>query len=291
MIEISAQGYATLFQAGKVGETVDLTFNVLKDTCEYNRIYHAVPDLEVKQYNPKLEPYFGTRKTTATDNIGNKAEVELWGYKEINKEGNKKDSIPYYSFGYPVFMANSSYGWMLQACEKYYWNNKPTERVDIVKLNGGSVLIKNYMVSNDETKLATTLDLDNTGYASYDFTPDNTTNVQEEEMALRSVDITLNYDGNYYYIKPFNEGLMRGFVMATTPKKEGAYTVAANYPVLIDVLRDPPGGGSSAYIEAGSKLSYSYSPSFEGTLGVNMSVRQGTYTTIYKGAVLINTQS
>ena len=291
VIEISAQGYATLFQAGKVGETVDLTFNVLKDTCEYNRIYHAVPDLEVKQYNPKLEPYFGTRKTTATDNIGNKAEVELWGYKEINKEGNKKDSIPYYSFGYPVFMANSSYGWMLQACEKYYWNNKPTERVDIVKLNGGSVLIKNYMVSNDETKLATTLDLDNTGYASYVFTPDNTTNVQEEEMALRSVDITLNYDGNYYDIKPFNGGLMRGFVMATTPKKEGAYTVAANYPVLIDVLRDPPGGGSSAYIEAGSKLSYSYSPSFEGTLGVNMSVRQGTYTTIYKGAVLINTQS
>ena len=291
VIEVSAQGYATLFQAGKVGETVDLAFNVMGDTCEYNRIYHAVPDLQVTQYNPRLEPYFGTKKTTATDNIGNKAEVELWGYKEISKENNKKDSIPYYSFGYPVFMANSPYGWMLQACEKYYWNNKPTDRVDIVKLNGGSVSIKNYLVSNDETKLATTLDLDNSGYASYVFTPDNTTNVQEGEMALRSVDITLNYDGNYYDIKPFNGQLLRGFVMATTPKKEGAYTVAANYPILIDVLRDPPGGGSSAYIEAGSKLSYSYSPSFEGTLGVNMSVKNGTYSTIYNGSVVINTQS
>ena len=288
VIEVSAQGYATLFQAGKVGETVDLTFNVLKDTCEYNRIYHAVPDLEVTQYNPRFEPYFGTKKTTATDNIGNKAEVELWGYKKIN-EG--RDSIAQYSFGYPVFMANSPYGWMLQACEKYYWNNNPKDRVDIVKLNGGKVQIKNYMVSNDESKLATTLDLDNTGYASYVFTPANTTNVLEDEMALRSVDITLNYDGNYYDIKPFNGQLMRGYVMATTPKKEGVYTVAANYPVLIDVLRDPPGGGSSAYIEAGSKLSYSYSPSFEGTLGVNFSIKNGTYTTVYKGAVNIDTRT
>ena len=110
-------------------------------------------------------------------------------------------------------------------------------------------------------------------------------------MALRSVDITLNYDGNYYDIKPFNGQLMRGYVMATTPKKEGVYTVAANYPVLIDVLRDPPGGGSSAYIEAGSKLSYSYSPSFEGTLGVNFSIKNGTYTTVYKGAVNIDTRT
>ena len=286
VIEVSAQGYATLFQAGKVGETLDLSFNVKGDTCVYNRIYHAVPDLEVIQYNPRNEKYFGTKTTTATDNIGNKAEVELWGYKKI-KEG--RDSIAQYSFGYPVFMANSPYGWMLQACEKYYWNNNPTGRVDIVKLNSGSVLIKNYMVSNDETQLATSLDLDNTGYASYVFTPANTTNVLEGEMALRSIDITLNYDGNYYDIKPFNGQLMKGFVMATTPKNEGVYTVAANYPILIDVLRDPPGGGSSAYIEAGSKLSYSYAPSFEGTLGVNMSIKNGTYSTLYNGAVLVQT--
>jgi hypothetical protein len=281
VIEVSAQGYATLFQAGKVGETLDLAFNVKGDTCVYNRIYHAVPDLEVTQYNPRLEPYYGTKKTTATDNIGNVAEVELWGYN--------KDSIPCYSFGYPVFMANSPYGWMLQACEKYYWNNKPTEKVDIVKLNGGSVLIKNYMVSNDESKLSTTLELDSMGYASYVFTPANTTNVLEDEMALRSVDITLNYDGNYYDIKPLDGKLMKGFVMATTPKKEGAYTVAASYPILIDVLRDPPGSNSSSYIEAGSKLSYSYSPSFEGSLGVSMSVKNGTYSTIYQGSVLVNT--
>lgn len=66
VIEVSAQGYATLFQQGKVGETIDLTFNMKGDTCEYNRIYHAVPSLEVKQLNGGSEDYFGFKKYTAT---------------------------------------------------------------------------------------------------------------------------------------------------------------------------------------------------------------------------------
>lgn len=284
VIEVSAQGYATLFQEGKVGETIDLAFNVEGDTCVYNRIYHAVPDLTVTQFNAKNEPFYGTKVTTAADNIGNSAKVELWGYKHISDT----DSIPYYSLGYPVFMAGSPYGWMLQACEKYYWNNQPTGIVDIVNLQGGTVQIKNYLVSNDETKLAKTIQLDNQGYASYVFTPGNTTTVLEDEMALKNVDFTLQYDGNYYDVKPLNGNIMRGFVMATTPKAEGTYTVAASYPVLIDILRDPPGGSSTSYIEAGSKLSYSYSPTFDGTVGVKMGIKNGTYSTIYNGAVLIS---
>jgi hypothetical protein len=51
VVEVSGQGYATLFQQGKVGETIDLAFNVRGDTCEYSRIYHATPTLEVKQFN------------------------------------------------------------------------------------------------------------------------------------------------------------------------------------------------------------------------------------------------
>lgn len=285
--EVSAQGYATLFQQGKVGETVDLSFNVRGDTCEYSRIYHAVPTVEVTQFNARGEKFFGTKTTTATDNIGNTARVELLGYKHTSAT----DSTACYSFGYPVFMAGSPYGWMLQACEKYYWNNKQTATPDIVNLNGGTVSIKNYLVSNDETTLATTINLDSQGYGSYVFTPANTTDVLEGDDALKSVDITLKYDGNYYDVKPLDGQLMRGFVMAATPKKEGTYTVAASYPVLIDVLRDPPGSGSSSYIEAGSKLSYTYSPTFEGTAGISMNMKDGTYTTTYSGAVQINPTS
>ena len=283
VIEVSAQGYATLFQSGKVGETVDLSFNMRGDTCLYNRIYHAVPNLEVTQFNPGNQPYYGVKSTQATDNIGNSSEVSLWGYKHLNEN----DSIPMYSFGYPVFMANSPYAWMLQACEKYYWNNDVNKQVDIVNLNSGNVTIKNYMVDSDDAKLTKTVELDTTGFGSYVFTPGNVGFNLADEMALRSVDITLEYDGGYYDIKPLKGKIMQGYVMATQAKAGGTTTVASGYPVLVDILRDPPGSGSSSYIEAGSKLSYSYSPSFEGSFGTSMSVKNGTYSTIYKGALIM----
>ena len=281
VVEVSAQGYATLFQAGQVGQTLDLTRQVQSDTCEYSRIYHAVPDVEVTQFNPGNEPYYGVRRTVATDILGHKDTVEIWGYKHLAEQ----DSIGVYSFGYPVFMANSPYGWMLQACEKYYWNNDITKKVDIVRLDGGTVSIKNYLVDTDDAKLSQTVSLDATGYGSYVFTPGNVGFNMADEMALRTVDITLEYDGNYYDIKPLGGKIMKGFVMATQPKKGGVTTVATGKPTLVDILRDPPGSGSSAYIEAGSKLSYSYSPSFEGSIGASMSIKDGTYTTIYKGAI------
>ena len=291
VIEVSAQGYATLFQQGKVGETIDLTFQKDSDVCEYSRIYHSIPTVEVTQFNAKSEPYFGAKTTTATDNIGNNAVVQLWGYNKydvnVNDSTTVTDSTAVYSFGYPVFMAGSPYGWMLQACEKYYWNNKPTALPDIVNLHGGTVSIKNYLVSTEESNAATNIELDSLGYGSYVFTPANTTNVLTGTDALKSVDITLKYDGNYYDVLPLNGKLMRGYVMATTPKAEGTYTIAANYPRLIDILRDPPGSGSSSYIEAGSKLSYTYSPTFEGTAGVSMTQTDGTSASTYTGAVAI----
>ena len=291
VIEVSAQGYATLFQQGKVGETIDLTFQKDSDVCEYSRIYHSIPTVEVTQFNAKSEPYFGAKTTTATDNIGNNAVVQLWGYNKydvnVNDSTTVTDSTAVYSFGYPVFMAGSPYGWMLQACEKYYWNNKPTALPDIVNLHGGTVSIKNYLMSTEESNAATNIELDSLGYASYVFTPANTTSVLTGTDALKSVDITLKYDGNYYDVLPLNGKLMRGYVMATTPKAEGTYTIAANYPRLIDILRDPPGSGSSSYIEAGSKLSYTYSPTFEGTAGVSMTQTDGTSASTYTGAVAI----
>jgi len=285
--EVSAEGYATLFQQGKVGETIDLTFQKDGDTCQYSRIYHAVPTVEVRQFNAGNLPYFGTQKTTASDNIGNKDEMILWW------PGTGEAATPagVYAFGYPVFMAGSPYGWMLQACEKYYWNNRPTVVPDVVNLNGGTVSIKNLMVSSDATEQDETIELNDQGYGSYVFTPANVTTVLEGENALKSVAITLKYDDNYYDVYPLDGKLMRGYVMTTSPKSDGSYTIAASYPQLIDILRDPPGSGSSSYIEAGSKLSYSYSPSFEGTLGLSFSYQEGTTSTLYNGVVQISMTS
>ena len=282
VIEISGEGYATLFQQGKVGETVDLSFNVEGDTCEYNRIYHAVPTVEVTQFNPGGEKYFGVKKLTATDNIGNKSLINLW-YTEKNKiDSTKVDEI--YSLGHPVFMAGSPYGFMLQACEKYYKNNNINNVPDIVNLSGGNIKIQNALTTDSKTAMWEQ-ELDENGGASYIFTPDNTTFTIEGDNALKNVSITLEYDGSYYDIKPLNGKILQGYVMATVAKSQGRKTVVSGTPKLFDILRDPPGGGSSAYIEEGTKLSYGYTWDLSAKLGLSIKQKIGKTTTIYNGVV------
>ncbi|MBQ9164858.1 MAG: hypothetical protein IJ163_08790 [Bacteroidaceae bacterium] len=289
VVEVSAQGYPTLFQQGKVGETVDLAFSHDGDTCEYSRIYHSVPTLEITQFNPGNEKYYGVKKLKAADNVGNEEWMNLVYFEKSYPDGDTTkeptDSIARYSFGHPVFMAGSPYGWMLQACEKYYRNNKPSAEPDIVRLNGGEVTIKNYLIGTNETDLTQTIKLDEEGGASYIFTPQNTTFLLDNDNALKTVSITLNYDGNYYDVKPFGGETMRGFVMATRPKTDGQKVALAGIPLLFDILRDPPGSGSSSYIEAGSKFSYGYSADVSAALGFKVNASTGTGADTYHGIV------
>ena len=255
-------------------------FNVQGDTCEYNRIYHSVPTVDVQQFNPGGEPYFGLKKVTATDNIGNKSTINTWFWQKLEKG----DSIGVYTFEYPVFMSGSPYGWMLQACEKYYYNNNPNDDPDIVKLKGGKVTIKNGMVSVTDNQ---ELNLDDEGGASYIFTPKNTTPVMTGESALMNVSITLEYDNTFYDIKPMKGKIFQGYVMATVAKPEGRKSISTSIPQLIDVLRDPPGATSSAYLEEGSKLSYTYNADMNGSAGVTFSLSKGENANIYNGTVLV----
>ena len=271
VIEVSAKGYATLFQDGKVGETVDMTFNGKNDTVVYNRIYHAVPTVNVKQFNPSGEDYFGVQKMISTDIIGNKSMIQLWYNKKDPQ--NPEKVTPTYSFGYPVFMAGSPYAFTLQACEMYYWNNNSNATPDIVNLHGGKVTIKNTMLSDTDNKEIT---LDEEGMGSYIFTPQNATFDLRDQYALKHISITLEYDNSFYDVKPLNSGILQGFVMATKPKPEGRKSIATGPPILFDILRDPPGGGSYSYIEEGSKMSYGYSADFSATLGMNISETLGT---------------
>ena len=283
VIEVSAKGYATLFQDGKVGETVDLSFNGKNDTVVYNRIYHAVPTVKVKQFNPSGEDYFGVQKMISTDIIGNKSEIHLWYNKKDQQDPTKV--VPTYSFGYPVFMAGSPYGFTLQACEMYYWNNNSNATPDIVNLNGGKVTIKNAMLSNTDSKEIT---LDKEGTGSYIFTPENATFDLTDEYALKHISITLEYDNSFYDVKPLNGGILQGFVMATRAKAEGRKTVATGVPILFDILRDPPGGGSYSYIEEGSKMSYGYSADLSASVGVNINTTLGSGSQTWETTAMTN---
>lgn len=256
--EIYGEGYPTLFQAGKVGETLDLSDYVNNDTVTYSRIYHAQPTLNVTQFNMMGEPYMGIKSYTDKDNTGKEVSIELWNADKG------------YSFGYPVYMAGSPIIMQLAAVEKYYKNNDPQQGApDIVQLTGGEVSIHNALVGSNESEI---VKLDSLGESIYRFTPQNLTFTQEEDMALKTLAMTLLYDGTHYDVLPMNGGPIRGYVMASKAKSQGRRVVAEGPAVLVDILRDPPGAGSSAYIESGSKLSYSFTEDVKAKLGANFTV-------------------
>ena len=262
--EIYAEGYPTLFQAGKVGETLDLSDYHQGDVATYSRIYHAMPTLDVRQFNMTGEKYMGIKQYTEIDNTGTDAKIELW---------NEHTG---YSFGHPVFMAGSSCILMLAAVEQYYWNNDASMSApDVVHLSGGEVRVQNGLVAMDQTE---TIELDSQGEATYTFTPQNLTFTEEGDMALKTMTINLLYDGTYYDVKPMNGEPIRGYVMAAKnkAKDQGHLTVADGGTYLVDILRDPPGATSSAYIESGTKLNYSFSQNVKASLGLNFTLGSST---------------
>ena len=155
---------------------------------------------------------------------------------------------------------------------------------DIVNLSGGKVKIQNDLTTDSKTAMWEQ-ELDANGGASYIFTPDNTTFTIEGDNALKNVSITLEYDGSYYDVKPFNGKILQGYVMATIAKSQGRKAVVSGTPKLFDILRDPPGGSSSAYIEEGTKLSYGYTWDLTAKLGLSIKQKIGKSTTIYNGVV------
>ncbi|MBQ6192484.1 MAG: hypothetical protein IJK51_09320 [Bacteroidaceae bacterium] len=265
--EISATGYSTLFQQGEVAKTLDLTSVANADTATFNRIYHAVPSLDIRQFNPDQLRYFGVRNYTAQDNIGNKATIELWN----EQKG--------YALGHPVFMAGSPYGFMLTACERYYYNNDQKQSADIVNLKGGEVTFNNGLVSTSKVDKVT---LDEEGGGSYIFSPENVTLLLTDEDALRSMSVTLLYDGTYYDV-----ATLKAYVMAATAKNEGRRIVAAGRPHLFDILRDPPGGESHSYLESGAEMSYSYTANIDCQAGFDLEWERATGADFYQGVVVV----
>ena len=260
--EVYAHNYPTLFQSGTFSETLDLTNFGDGDTATYSRIYHVQPTLDIWQFQGTQERYYGLKQYISRDNAGERDTITLW------KDGE-------YAMGYPVFMAGAPVPMLLTAQEEYYYNNEKTGSKDIVKLDGGHVKIANGLVDVATTD---TLSLDSEGQGTYVFTPQNTTFVLEDDMALRTMKFTLEYDSTFYDINP-----IQAFVMAAVPKPQGRHIIAGKNVHLIDVLRDPPGSGSSAYIEKGSKISYAYTADYSVQVGATFSLGLGAGADFYTG--------
>ena len=300
--QIYCEGYATLFQEGKVSDVVDLTdaikpiekkyegswVNLAKVTITdptvtynaiYNRIYHNPVELTYKQVGYGPFDYYGDYSYTATNLGGDKSEVPLV-YQVAEKTSDKEDAATViktkYTFGFPVFSVNRQYSYRLSAVERYYWNNNHnSDTVDVVQMNGGKVVVHNGMVSSTHKE---EVQLNEEGVGIVVLYAQQVNYNLTEKDALRTVSMTLELDGKTYEAEP-----LKAYILNIYAKPGSNDILNSEKPTLVDILRDPPGGTSSATLSKGSTLKYTYTMDMAWSAGVSMDLKNGTTMNNYYG--------
>lgn len=303
VVQLYAQGYSTLFGAGEAAQILDLSADSLiyaKDyTYEadqrntlhasynqsYIREYHAPVEVTYKQYNyGQLTSLLGETKTTEANMVGENKEYV------VATEDAATGKITY-SFGHPVYEEGNTYTIYAYANEAYYYNGKQinkdngtvnvgeTNRVYYAVVPNGTLTICNGLTDDNSPK---TIKMDENGVASFSFTANNPTFNLTEEDALRYLNFSVEADGYHYDANP----QLAAFVTGTRDKGTDVYTKTDADINLIDILRDPPGSNSYAYIEKGTKYVYNRTLSFSLTTGLSFNFKYGTNYTAVIGTVM-----
>ena len=296
VMQIYCEGYPTLFQDGMVSEVIDLT-ECLKPRTEtykgtfvnpdgrtvyqpqetynarYNRIYHAPVEITYEQVGYDSISYFGDRFYQCQTAGGANVQVPL-----VYPDSLGKGYPAHYTFGHPVFSVEHKYPVKLAVVERYPWNNDPYSKiVDLVKIGGGKVTIHNGMKSGLHQE---EVELDSLGEGYFNLEADQTTRLLTGENALHTVTMTLEQDGTTYEATPLKGYILNMFATGNTRD-----IISKNRPLLIDILRDPPGSGSSATLSKGSKLKYNYTLDMKFSAGLSLSWITGTTVDNYSGVV------
>ena len=303
--QITAEGYATLFQDGQTSDVIDLTDSLTLHTdtikgkwksrggvafaeaveeyhAKYSRIYYSPVLLEYKQQGYDPFDYFGEKNFTYQPIKGVKHQIPIaYSVRKEKWPVGKKDSLEArYTFGYPVFSTDRGYGLKLSAVERYYYNNNTkSDTIDVVKLDGGFVTIRNGLVNGTQRD---TLSLDTLGEGNYTLRADRTPYMLTGTGALCTVTFTMERDGTTFEGTP-----LRGYVFSAQSPTGAQDIVSVGSPVLVDILRDPPGSGSSAKLTKGStlRLAYQMDMAWKGgvSIGINAGTGQDFYTGIWSG--------
>ncbi len=273
--QATARGYATLYADGKTGETLDL-MPAVKDTlvfthndhhvtanAVYSITYHSPIDISCKQLQYGMEVgYYGEEDIERQSIDNTKAKTPL--------ATQKADKSWSYLFGYPVF-GMGKYSFRASAHEDYYYNNNPLSmRHEEVRIKNGLLKVYNGLYDAPNTQIQT-IRMDANGEAVFTIPVDYVSFVKTGESALRPLDLSVEYQGNYIEKQAF-----RAYVMGNRAKGKDFVTSTTADIVLLDVLRDPPGSNSTAYVESGTTYKYSYSSDVKFTFGLDVTVGYGT---------------
>ena len=286
VVEASATGYVTLFQDGMVSEVLDLSDSVrvwrdeatyekdgqsVTDVVEYgaryDRIYRAPIQLTFQQVNEQGEDYFGSTQYESANLIGVKETIPLY-----DKESGR------YLFGHPVFEKGLYYVFLASAHEDYHYNNKTGGLLDQVATGAGAQLQVHNGFSTNAT--GSTYELDSLGQCLVGISVGNVSYNMTGADALQRFSMTAVIDET-----PIESDILEAYIMGAKEDEAGKQIIAGEKAQLFDILRDPPGANSSAWLEAGSTYKYSYHWEWGWKAGVQFNFSLGSGSTNYQGVI------
>ena len=292
--QATARGYATLFAEGKTSEVIDLSNAATQHSGDildgkavrwnekYCITYRSPIDITCKQLRYGIEePYLGEKSMTR-QTITNE-------FKEIPLVEKDSTGVWHYTFGHPVF-ATGDYTFRINAHEDYYYNNdKTSTKHERVPINGGDMKIYNGLHASEETQTLSSLfpkweqatqhllshglgaKLNEAGQIDVTVPVDYVSFNKTGDQALRVLDVAIELEGRH-----IEKQVISAYVTGNRFKGND-YAMAVDAGVtLLDVLRDPPGSKSYAYLESGTTFTYNYNWTVNLELGVELNMSYGT---------------
>lgn len=294
IVQANATGYATLFSRGRTGDVVDLSdAATASDTvreaptganawgqyaryatsnAQYKLTYRAPISITCKQLHWGMEVDYLGEPTMARQNITNQI-------IQVPLATKQADGSYSYLFGAPVFKSGT-YDFRAYAHEDYRYNNDPNGTLDEVRIKGGTLKVYNGMHENENANTQVmSLELDTLGSADFSIPIDYVSFVRSDTNVQRVLDLSVESEGEYVV-----QQAVRGYVTGHRATAADAITSTHGTIQLLDVLRDPPGSTSSAYIESGAEYSYSYTYDFQFKFGLEFGLQFGTQANSFMGA-------
>jgi len=237
------------------------TFQVRRDF-----IYRTSPRIQVTDANN--DPFIGEESLTVQDDAGNEFELDITPSQT----------------GFPVFFAGEEYTARIFVHEKYV--NADNDEVDLVPLENATIRINNNIeLIEGQTESTQTVILNNEkdGDTLYTFMagePNFLTNSTYNSYNFtKTFKIEAEVDQVSADWKPGNSGkgdhYYRGYVMGRKALVNSDFVSggsSGNIPVITTILRDPPGSGSSSFIEKGSSFTSAQTLSHTGKAGFELKI-------------------
>ena len=254
---------------GTLRDRQSVTYNAV-----YDRIYHSPAKIHMTQLIYGMEKEGLGEPTMLTSAMTNDVDtVPL--YTLIERTNHTK--VVQYLLGYPVYINKRSYQFTAAAYEEYYYNNdSEAGALTRVPLRGGKVRIHNGLHS---TGAAVPYNLDEQGRCTVLLTVDNLDVTFTGNMALRTVTAALEYEGNVVESEVF-----RGYITGEKLQSTTLHATEADINVL-DIVRNPGGTGSNAWVESGATYHYSYKENYKWEFGMELDLKFGTNVTADVGVM------